>query len=217
MNHKNTTQYNTAKMIIFSTVILSLVYVVVRYHIFGGVAWREFPLFILNKAMALTGFLLVTYNFSFGPFKNIGIKIPDSWMEARNILAMSGFLFLLIHALMSFLLFSPAHYGKFFEADGTLTLIAGMSMLAGVIGFVLLWMMNITFQSFMRENDAFVAFIGSRKFLLWALTLGGLHILFMGYNGWMHPEGWHGGIPPVSLIAFAFFTVGYIANVLGRK
>jgi hypothetical protein len=78
-------------------------------------------------------------------------------------------------------------------------------------------MMNITFQSFMRENDVFVAFIGSRKFLLWALTLGGLHILFMGYNGWMHPEGWHGGIPPVSLVAFVFFTVGYIANVLGRK
>ena len=217
MDHKNITQYNTAKMIIFSTFILSLVYVVLRYHIFGGVEWREFPLFVLNKAMALAGFLLVTYNFSFGPFKNIGIKIPDSWMAARNILAMTGFLFLLIHAFISFLLFSPAHYGKFFEAEGTLTLIAGMSMLSGVIGFVLLWMMNITFQSFMRENDVFVAFIGSRKFLLWALTLGGLHILFMGYNGWMHPEGWHGGIPPVSLVAFVFFTVGYIANVLGRK
>jgi DMSO/TMAO reductase YedYZ heme-binding membrane subunit len=217
MDHKNITQYNTAKMIIFSTFILSLVYVVLRYHIFGGVEWREFPLFILNKAMALAGFLLVTYNFSFGPFKNIGIKIPDSWMAARNILAMTGFLFLLIHAFISFLLFSPAHYGKFFEAEGTLTLIAGMSMLSGVIGFVLLWMMNITFQSFMRENDVFVAFIGSRKFLLWALTLGGLHILLMGYNGWMHPEGWHGGIPPVSLVAFVFFTVGYIANVLGRK
>jgi DMSO/TMAO reductase YedYZ heme-binding membrane subunit len=138
-------------------------------------------------------------------------------MAARNILAMTGFIFLLIHALMSFLLFSPAHYGKFFESDGTFTLIAGMSMFTGVIGFVLLWMMNITFQSFMRENDAFVTFIGSRKFLLWALTLGGLHILLMGYNGWTHPTDWQGSIPPVSLVAFVFFTVGYIANVLGRK
>ena len=206
-----------AKRLIISTFLLSLLYVVVRYHIFGGVEWREFPLYTFNKTMALAGFLLVTYNFSFGPFKNIGVNIPDTWLAARNTLAMTGFFFLLIHVFISFLLFSPAHYGQFFEADSTLTFTAGLSMLAGIIGFVLLWMMNITFQSYMRDNEAFVTFITSRKFLLWALTFGGLHLLFMGYSGWINPSGWHAGIPPVSLVAMLFFVVAYLANVIGRK
>ena len=34
---------------------------------------------------------------------------------------------------MSFLLFKPAVYGNFFATDGTLTLLAGLSMLAGVL------------------------------------------------------------------------------------
>jgi len=214
---KNGTSHSVTKRLIISTFLLSLLYVVIRYHVFGGVAWREFPLYTFNKTMALSGFLLVTYNFSFGPLKNIGIKIPNTWLEARNTLAMTGFLFLLIHVFISFLLFSPAHYGKFFEADGTLTLMAGLSMLAGIIGFVLLWMINITFQSYMRDNEAFVTYITSRKFLLWALIFGGLHLVFMGYSGWLNPSGWHAGIPPVSLVAMLFFVVGYVANVVGRK
>ena len=39
----------------------------------------------------------------------------------------------------------------------------------------------------------------------------------MGYEGWLAPSTWHGGIPPVSLAAFAFFAVGYLANLLGRE
>jgi len=203
--------------LILITLVFPLFYVILRYHIFGGVAWKDFPLFILNKSMAFSGFIFISYNFSFAPLHNLGIKIPQSWLEKRHIFAMIGFLLILIHALMSFLLFSPQTYSKFFEADGSLTLMAGISMLGGILGFVILWMMNLTFQSYMREDKAFVTFISSRIFLLWALILGGVHLLFMGYKGWIHPLEWHGGMPPVSLVAMLFFVIGYGANVLGRK
>ena len=49
------------------------------------------------------------------------------------------------------------------------------------------------------------------------MLLGAVHLVFMGYQGWMMPSGWHGGIPPVSLVAIAFFAVGYAVNLLGRK
>ena len=217
MTNKSSTEANAASMLIFTTLLFSLLYVVIRYHIFGGVEWKDFPFFILNKAFAFSGFILITYNFSFGPLKNLGAKIPNSWLNARTTLAMTGFLLILIHALMSFLLFKVEMYGKFFEVDGTLTLPAGISMLGGILGFVLLWMMNITFQSYMREDKTFVTFITSRKFLLWALTFGGIHLFFMGYEGWLNPAGWHAGIPPVSLVAILFFIIGYGANILGRK
>ena len=161
--------------------------------------------------------MLLACNFAFGPMKNLGIPIPGSWLGARKALGMTGFLLVLIHALMSFLLFSPSIYGKFFEEDGSLTLLAGLSMLGGVLAFVVLWGYNLSFQTHLREDKAFIRFITLRTFLLWAMVLGGAHLVFMGYEGWLKPSGWHGGIPPVSLIAFAFFVVGYIFNLVGRK
>jgi hypothetical protein len=49
------------------------------------------------------------------------------------------------------------------------------------------------------------------------MILGGAHLFFMGYQGWLKPAGWHGGMPPISLVAFTFFVVAYIINLVGRK
>ncbi len=90
-------------------------------------------------------------------------------------------------------------------------------MLGGVLGFVVLWGYNLSFQTHLREDRAFIQFITSRRFLLFALTLGGIHLFFMGYEGWLAPAGWNGGMPPVSLVAFTCFVVMYIVNLLGRE
>jgi len=167
--------------------------------------------------LSLSAFLLLTFNFAFGPLKNLGVSVPEGWLNARKALGMTGFLLALLHVLMSFMLFSPAVYAKFFESDGSLTLLAGLSMLAGVVAFVVLWAYNLSFQTHLREDRAYIEFITSRTFLLWAMLFGAAHLLFMGYEGWLNPSGWHGGIPPVSLVAFSFFVVGYGVNLLGRK
>ena len=90
-------------------------------------------------------------------------------------------------------------------------------MLFGILAFVVLWVYNMTFQTHMRDDKAFIAIITSRKFMLYALLLGAFHLLFMGYQGWMNPAGWNGGLPPISLVAFIIFAIGYLANFLGRK
>ncbi len=208
---------NSAGSIITIVLIFGLAYAVLRYHVVGPVPWKDFPFFILNKGLSLSAFILLTCNFGFGPLNNLGVKVPEGWLNARKALGMTGFLLVLIHALMSFMLFSHANYGKFFEGDGTLTLLAGLSMLGGVLAFVVLWAYNLAFQTHLREDQAFIRFITSRKFLLTAMLLGAAHLLFMGYEGWLNPSGWHGGLPPISLVAFLFFVVGYAINVLGRE
>jgi len=217
MNDRVNETKNSAGSIIAVVILFSIGYAIVRYHIAGPVLWKDFPFFILNKGILLAAFILLTFNFAFGPINNLGIKIPVGWLNARKALGMTGFLLVLIHALMSFMLFSPSVYGKFFEADGSLTLLAGLSMLGGVLAFVVLWGYNLSFQTHLREDKAFIQFITSRTFLIWAMLLGGAHLVFMGYEGWMNPSGWHGGIPPVSLVAISFFVIGYTANLLGRK
>ncbi|MDH3613279.1 MAG: hypothetical protein OEU90_12575 [Gammaproteobacteria bacterium] len=208
---------NAAAPLITGVLVLAVSYAVLRYHVVGPVPWKDFPFFILNKGFSLAAFVLIACNFGFGPLRNIGVRVPESWLAARKAVGMTGFLLVLIHALMSFLLFKPAVYGNFFSQDGTLTLFAGLSMLTGVLAFVVLWAYNLSFQTFLREDKAFISLITSRRFLLVAFILGGAHLLFMGYEGWMKPGRWHGGLPPISLVAFAVFAMAYIVNLFGRE
>jgi len=217
MSEQASERKNSAGRIITLVILLSIAYAIVRYHMVGGVDWKDFPFFILNKGTSLAAFILLVCNFAFGPLNNLGINVPEGWLNARKALGMTGFLLVLVHVLMSFLLFSPKVYGKFFEADGTLTLLAGLSMLGGVLAFVVLWGYNLSFQTHLRDDKAFIQFITSRTFLLWAMLLSAAHLIFMGYEGWLEPSGWHGGIPPVSLVAMSIFTIGYVINIFGRK
>ncbi len=34
-----------------------------------------------------------------------------------------------------------------------------------------------------------------------ALALVAVHLVALGLKGWVAPPGWHGGIPPISLVA----------------
>jgi DMSO/TMAO reductase YedYZ heme-binding membrane subunit len=208
---------NSASTIISAVLLFSVGYAILRYHIFGPVHWKDFPFFILNKGISLSAFILLTFNFSFGPLSNLGAKVPEGWLNSRKALGMTGFLLALIHALMSFMLFSPSVYGKFFDEDGTLTLLSGLSMLGGVLSFVVLWAYNLSFQTHLREDKTFIRFITSRNFLLAAMIFGAAHLFFIGFKGWLDPSGWNGGLPPISLVSFAFFVIGYAINLLGRR
>ena len=77
-------------------------------------------MFILNKGLCLAGFILLTFNFSLGPLNNLGVPVSQGWLNSRKALGMTGFLLILIHALMSFMLFSPSVYAQCFLENGTL-------------------------------------------------------------------------------------------------
>jgi len=217
MELSTSVQKNYAGKIIAITCLLSLLYAVLRYHIVGPVPWKDFPFLILNKGISLAAFILLTFNFSLGPLKNLGVKVSEGWLNSRQVLGMTGFLLILIHALISFMIFKPEIFGKFFEENGSLTLYAGISMLGGILSFVVLWAYNLAFKTTLKEDQKFIGFITSRRFLLIAMLFSMAHLFFMGYEGWLNPSGWNGGLPPISLVAFTFFVVGYIINLFGRK
>ena len=45
---------------------ISLIYAVIRYHLAGDVAWQQFPLFILNKVIALAAVIFVGSSYLIG-------------------------------------------------------------------------------------------------------------------------------------------------------
>lgn len=197
--------------------ILSVCYAILRYNIVGDVPWKDLPLFILNKGVSLSSLILLFFNFSLGPLKNIGVKIPEYWLSARKSMGIAGFLFAFIHIFMSISILNPKYYSVFFIADGTLTIEGGLSLLGGILSFVLLWVYNTSFSSRLREDKKIIAIITSRRFLFYAFFFTGVHLFFMGYKGWGNISGWQGGLPPVSLISFTIFFLGFLINLVGRK
>ena len=212
-----TKRKNLAWPIIWWTLAFSFGYAILRYHIVGHTPWKDLPFFITNKAVSLSSFILLTINFALGPMKNLGMNISNDWMRSRRLVGIVGFIQVFIHVIMSFMLFNPAVFARFFVENGTMNLITGISMVTGVVAFVFLWMYNISFNSQFRKDKDLLRWINSRKVLLVAMFMAGAHLFFMGYPGWMTPGKWYGGLPPISLVSFAFFTIGYIINIFGRE
>jgi hypothetical protein len=208
---------NPAWAIISWTFILSMGYAIIRYHVLGEVPWKDLPFLILNKGISMSALILLAFNFTFGPLKNLGAPISNSWLRSRKIIGIVAFIQVFVHVIMSFMLFNPAVYPKYFEPNGTMTLITGLSMIGGVLAFIFLWIYNVSFNAAFRKDKDLISFITSRKVLLSAMLFSGAHLVFMGYNGWLNPGGWLGGLPPISLIAFTFFFVGYVINLFGRE
>jgi hypothetical protein len=208
---------NPAWTIIFWTFMISMCYAILRYQILGPVPWKDLPFYVLNKGNAFSAFILLIFNFSFGPLKNLGAPIPDSWIKSRRIVGIMGFLQVFVHVIMSFLLFKPAVYTKFFESDGTMTLHTGLNLIGGITAFIFLWVYNVSFNLEFRKDKGLIAFITSRKVLLFAMFMAGVHLFFMGFDGWVETGSWHGGLPPISLIAFLIFMIGFVLNLFGRE
>ncbi len=77
-----------------------------------------------------------------------------------------------------------------------------LSMLFGVLA---IWCLSITaISSLPQMYDA----IGEDRWLrgqrmgYLALALVAFHLLVMGWSGWLKPEEWPGGMPPISMVAF---------------
>jgi hypothetical protein len=198
-----------AALVILFVFLFSTVYAVLRYNIAGGVLWSRFPMFVLNKSISLTGFILLIISYSYSDRKNTIFG-----KELLKHVGISGFLLILLHAVLSLLLFRPSVYPKFFDQNEWLTTAAGISVLTGVIAAVLMWIYNMSFTILYKEK---ITTQLKQNIINSAMLLSGFHLFFMGYKGWFTPEKWFGKLPPISLIAFIFFVIGMGINFFNGK
>ncbi len=206
-----------AQHIIIFTTIVSVFYAILRYNVYGGVLWKDLPLFVLNKGISLSSLILLTINFSIGPLQNMGLNISEKWLNSRKPLGIAGFLFAFIHVFMSISILNPNYYDVFYMPDGTLSLKGSLSLLGGILSFILLWVYNISFKSTIKKDKKIFAIITSRNFLIYAMLFTGIHLFFMGYSGWLTPSKWQMSLAPISLISFVIFIIGFLINLIGRK
>ena len=171
------------KKVTAAVLVLCLAYATVRYNLFQGVAWSDWPLFILNKACSAASILLLLLS---AVYKRRGLA------QAAAELLGDSFTLALLHVGFSYAILSPAYFQGLF-AGPKLTVAGNLCILAGVSALVVY---------FRRRSD-----LGALAALL------GLHVLVLGYARWFTPAGWPGYMPPISLISFlAAFAVFAVKN-----
>jgi DMSO/TMAO reductase YedYZ heme-binding membrane subunit len=170
-----------------------LAYATVRYHVFSGVAWSQFPLFIFNKAVSFAAAALLAASY-----------LAHDRDIAKRI-GLAGFALALLHVFMSNTLLGPANYPKLYVA-GTFTLSGGICMLGGCVALLLLLAPAFTSVPVVQEGMRAADWRRWQRAGLWALGAGAVHVAALGWQGWLQPTTWPGGLPPITLLSFALFA-----------
>jgi DMSO/TMAO reductase YedYZ heme-binding membrane subunit len=180
------------------TIIISLLYAVIRYNIAGDVPWNQFPIFIVNKATASSGVIL------------LGLAGINNSVENRHRLGLFAAACLGLHCLLSLMLLSPSNFGgKFFQAtDNTFTVIGGFALLCGALGLLgqaVLWRRSMNTVS----NSSPSLINGLGRILL---LLAAAHVSLIGFRTWTQWSQWPGYLPPITLIMFIIAIGLAVAN-----
>ena len=188
-------------LIVLITFIVTLGYSIIRYNIVRNVPFENIPLFISNKAIALTATILIGLSFLLGPLARFWPKMFTHHLYLRKYLGISGFAIAALHALMSLLLFSPAYYPKFFLPSGKMNLIGESSMLFGILAFLIFLAISLTSLPQIEKllNSQQWKSIQRLGYLAYVLVL--FHVVIMGWAGWWKPESWKFGLASISLIS----------------
>lgn len=197
--------------------LIALIYSVFRYNVFGGVAWSQLPLYILNKTVSFTGILLMAINLFTGTVQGSSVKLFARLKKSRADISRAAFMFIAVHVLLSLVLLKPANYEKFFETSGIFNFAGGLSMTSGVLAFSAcagLFFSPIPGYHGEKTVRSYINSLGF-KVVLSLLILS--HILFAGYTNWFSPEKWPGGMPPITAISFVIYFSAALLYFVFRK
>jgi hypothetical protein len=158
--------------------IVTLIYSVLRYNIFGNVPLTDIPSFIFNKSISFT--LIAILPLVYFSCKNGHYENSKSYINALKA-------FTLMHVLLSVSLLSQNYYAKLFS-DNKLTLNGNIAVFSGALAFVSVF--------YMKKKDNYIFYI-----------LVSVHLFFLGYKGWLEPDKWNGMMPPITLICFLIVLV----------
>ena len=192
----------------------SLAYAVVRYHFAGEVPWRHFPLFILNKATSLAAVIFVSSSYLIGKIIRWHDRDKALRLVVIKFCGLMGFFLAAVHAFFSLCLLSPAYFGKYFDSGGRLDLQGEFAMTVGVLGLFFLLSPAVTTLPMMPKAIGGWRWKRTQQAGYVALALVVVHLVVLGVAGWLAPASWHGGIPPVSLVAV---VVALVPLLVKRK
>jgi hypothetical protein len=171
-------------------VALATVYATLRYNIFKGVAWSDWPHFVGNKIVAVSALILIV--------DAIWRLASRDRRPIRRIMGTASLL-AVVHSLMSLALLDPVYFEKFFLERG-LSLAGGVSLLLGSLATALL------IRGEGRRGAS--APVSASLLLGSTAALVAIHAALPSVPSWLEPTAWPGGMPPLTLLSFGIGGLG---------
>lgn len=132
-----------------------------------------------------------------------------------------GFFYSFTHALMGTIVADPAYKSKWFQENGRLHGINELSMMLGIIGFVLI--STVTVRSLMGKDSYMKLEPMFRVVAPFGVLLATFHIIMMGYQGWVgklfdpKKNGQPSPTFTASMFPAAVLTIQFLLVVFGTK
>ncbi len=207
------TNWNRAIRASLIVYVFVLGYAIVRYNVVRDVSLELIPLFINNKAIALTSVIIIGWSFILGPCARLWPSFFEKRLGLRKPLGLIGFGLAATHALMSLILLSPSYYAKFFLEGGKLNLMGESSMLFGVLSFVVFSVVSVSsFPSVEAKLDTLVwKRVQRLGYLAFFFTL--LHVVIMGFSGWLKAESFKYGLASISLLSALVIIIVLLTRI----
>ena len=193
---------------------VSLAYAIVRYHFFKGVPWSQFPLFTINKAVAVASLVLAAAALRTGlRARANGFDAGDTRTlrrEARGLGILAA-IFGLWHGVVSVVLCTPQYFPALFEPTGAFNAPFGAAIATGAT--VLGLLIRLCFA-----DDETAVPVGRRSaWVITALALVAIHTALIGYPSWLDTTKWPGKLPPITLISTLLAVLAIFAGSRRRR
>ncbi len=194
----------TFRIALLSTVA-GLAYAILRYHdaFFGVYPTDQLPLYVFNKALSVTALVMIVLAVGARALSRLPGRFTAGLLHERRAIGLTGLGLSLVHSAMSLAMLTPSYYCKLYQDNGRMNLEGELSMLAGLIALALLVCQG-RLRAASETDDRRVL----RRLGLSVLTLVAIHLLAMGWRGWLDVQHWPGNMPPITLISFVIALVG---------
>lgn len=190
-----THRYPAVFNIKMAILLLPLVYAVIRYNLAAGVGWGQLPLYILNKALAMSSVLALFFAAQAG-FKSQRELARDLGKMALHCAS--------LHVLFTLVLLPAGYYPKFSHVLRTARgeQVLQMASFSAIANLALLFGLLCAYLFFVISSGLFKDML--QKQLLQYLQVCALayHLLFLGGYSWFTPSAWPAYLPPVTLLSF---------------
>ena len=191
----------------------SFAYAAIRYVVLGPVAAAQLPLYVTNKALSLASLLCLALAIVAGRRTR---REPSEHPLHPRRLGQAALAFATLHAVASLLLLRPSYFAAWFDERGLLLGRIEAAMLVGGVAWLLLLRLGRAFRlaefanareretshrSQLDAGDTARNAVQGKGFGTIILLLIAAHSALIGAHGWFEPARWHGGMPPITLLA----------------
>lgn len=202
-------------IILFITFAFTFTYAIIRYNVVRNVAVDQIPLYIANKAIALTATILIGMSFLLGPLARFWPKKFENQLYLQKYLGIFGFGIAALHAIMSLTIFDQSYYPRYFDATtGKMTLGGETALLFGILAFLIFASIAVTSLPSIEEKMQPAQWKSVQRLGYLAFFFVLLHVGVLGYRGWLNPESYSYGLISISLITALFIIFVFVLRAI---